>query len=362
MKIELHHIPIRDLVAGYEDNAENGVKAYGGKLDVRPPYQREFVYKDKQRDAVIDTVQKDFPLNVMYWVKIGEDSYEVLDGQQRTLSICQYHNNEFTLNYLGFANLPRDKQEQFLNYPLMVYICEGTDSEKLDWFKTINIAGEKLTEQELRNSVYTGPWLADAKRYFSKTAGPAYGLGHQLLKGSPIRQDYLETVINWISKGDIEAYMAKHQQDINANELWIYYQAVINWVNTLFPEKYYRREMRGQAWGDLYNTYHQNNYDAQAFETEIKRLIQDDDVQKHSGIYPYLFDRQEKHLSLRAFTDNQKRKKYEEQGGLCPHCQKHYDYKEMDGDHITPWSQGGKTIPSNLQLLCKDCNRKKSNH
>ena len=202
MKIDLHHIKIRDLVDGYEDNEESGVKAYSGRLDVRPPYQREFVYKDKQRDAVIDTVQKNFPLNVMYWVKTGENSYEVLDGQQRTLSICQYVNNDFSLNFMGFANLPIDKQKQFLDYELMVYICEGTDSEKLDWFKIINIAGEKLTNQELRNSVYTGPWLADAKRYFSKTSGPAYKLGEKLLKGVPNRQEYLETTLSWINKGE----------------------------------------------------------------------------------------------------------------------------------------------------------------
>ena len=284
MKIELKPIKIRDLVQGYEDNEEQGVKAYKGNLDVRPPYQREFVYKDKQRDAVIETIQKNFPLNVMYWVKTGEDSYEVLDGQQRTLSICQYFNNEFSLNFMGFANLPTDKQNQFLDYELMVYICEGTDSEKLDWFKTINIAGEKLTNQELRNSVYTGPWLADAKRYFSKTSGPAYSLGDKLVKGVPNRQEYLETVLSWINNGEIEDYMAKHQHDKNANELWIYYQSVINWVNMLFPTKYYRKEMKGQPWGELYNSYHENSYDAEEFECKIKQLIQDDEIQKYSGI------------------------------------------------------------------------------
>ncbi|HFI0350603.1 TPA: HNH endonuclease family protein [Streptococcus suis] len=362
MKINLHHIKIRDLVAGYEDNDESGVKAYSGRLDVRPPYQREFVYKDKQRDAVIDTVQKNFPLNVMYWVKTGEDSYEVLDGQQRTISICQYFNNEFSLNFMGFANLPTDRQNQFLDYELMVYICEGTDSEKLDWFKIINIAGEKLTDQELRNSVYTGQWLADAKRYFSKTSGPAYALGDKLLKGVPNRQEYLETVLSWINNGEIENYMAQHQHDKNANELWTYYQAVINWVNMLFPAKYYRKEMKGQPWGELYNSYHGNSYDAEEFEAEIKRLIQDDEVQKHGGIYPYLFDHQEKHLNLRAFTDSQKRKKYEEQKGICPICHNHFEYKYMEGDHITPWIEGGKTNFENLQMLCKNCNRRKSSN
>lgn len=361
MKIELNKIKIRELVQGYEDNEEQGVRAYGGRLDIRPPYQREFVYKDKQRDAVIETVQKNFPLNVMYWVKTGEDSYEVLDGQQRTLSICQYFDNEFSLNFMGFANLPTDKQNEFLDYELMVYICEGTDSEKLDWFKTINIAGEKLTNQELRNSVYTGPWLADAKRYFSKTSGPAYAIGEKLLKGVPNRQEYLETVLSWINNGEIENYMAQHQHDKNANALWTYYQSVINWVDMLFPTKYYRKEMKGQPWGELYNRYHENIYDAEEFEAEINRLFQDQEVQKNSGIYPYLFDHKEKHLNLRAFTDNQKSTKYEEQKGICPICQQHFEPKEMDGDHITPWSEGGKTTYENLQMLCKDCNRRKYN-
>ena len=176
MKIELHEISIRDLVENYKDCKEEGVFGYSGRLNIRPPYQREFVYKDKQRDAVIDTVQKNFPLNVMYWVKNGDD-FEVLDGQQRTISICQYVNGDFILNKFNFHNLPKDKQEQILDYKLMIYFCEGTDSEKLDWFRIINIAGEKLFDQELRNAVYTGHWLADAKLYFSKSNCAAYGLG-----------------------------------------------------------------------------------------------------------------------------------------------------------------------------------------
>jgi 5-methylcytosine-specific restriction endonuclease McrA len=360
MKIELNKIKIRDLVQNYVDNEESGVKAYGGLLDVRPLYQREFVYKDKQRDAVIETIQKNFPLNVMYWVKTDNNSYEILDGQQRTISICQYYNNDFSLNYMGFANLPIDIQNQFLNYELMVYICEGEDSEKLDWFKTINIAGEKLTDQELRNSVYTGKWLSDAKRYFSKTGGPAYARGDKLLKGTPIRQDYLETVIKWISDGKIEEYMRQHQHDNNANELWSYYSQVITWVDMLFPPKYYRKEMKGQPWGELYNNYHENIYDAEEFEKQLKILISDDEIKNHSGIYPYLFDNKEKHLNLRTFSDNQKRRRYEKQFGICSLCNTYFEYKEMQGDHIIPWSQGGKTNDENLQMLCKDCNRRKS--
>ena len=361
MKIELNKIQIRDIIEGYVDNEEEGVKAYGGRLNIRPPYQREFVYKDKQRNAVIETVNKNFPLNVMYWVKTGNGAYEVLDGQQRTLSICQYYNNEFTLDYMGFTNLTNNRKKDFLDYELMIYICEGTDSEKLDWFKIVNIAGEKLSDQELRNSVYTGTWLTDAKRYFSKTGGAAYAIGEKLIKGAPNRQDYLEIALSWISNESIEEYMSKHQHDKNANELWQYYQTVINWVNILFPEKYYRAMMKGQAWGMIFNKYSQNDYDAEELEGVIKKLIQDDEVVKKTGIYKYVFDGDEKNLSLRSFTDNQKIKKYEEQKGICPICNNFFDIKGMEGDHITPWSEGGKTDMMNLQMLCKNCNRRKSN-
>jgi len=186
MNIELHEIPVRELTAGYEDNDEAGVVGYGGKLDIRPPYQREFIYKDKQRNAVIDSLRKDFPLNVMYWAVRSDGNYEVIDGQQRTLSICQYVNGEFSIDGLAFHNLQDDQQQQILDYWLMVYFSSGTDSEKLDWFRTINIAGEEHTDQELRNAVYAGPWTADAKRYFSKTGCAAYGLAGDYMRGSPI--------------------------------------------------------------------------------------------------------------------------------------------------------------------------------
>jgi hypothetical protein len=233
MKIDLKEIPVRELTDGYADNAEAGVVGYGGRLDVRPPYQREFIYKDKQRDAVIDTIIKDFPLNVMYWAVRENGDFEVIDGQQRTISICQFVEGDFAFEGRYFHNLQKDEQETILAYRLMVYQCSGTDSEKLGWFKTINIAGEKLTDQELRNAVYSGPWVSDAKRYFSKNGCPAYGIGSDYVNGSPIRQDYLETAIDWLNVGDIEGYMAKQQHKPNANELWLYFQCVISWVTNL---------------------------------------------------------------------------------------------------------------------------------
>lgn len=362
MKIELKEVTIKELTDGYADNAENGVVGYGEKLDIRPPYQREFVYGEKQRDAVIDTVFNGFPLNVMYWAVREDGGFEVIDGQQRTLSLCQFANGDFAFNFRYFHNLPEDEKEKFLSYRLMIYVCEGTDSEKLKWFKTINIAGEKLTDQELRNAVYYGSWLSDAKRYFSKNGCPAYGIGNKLLNGSPIRQDYLETAISWISRGNIDIYMAKHQNDANANELWLYFQSVISWVNILFPKT--RKEMKGVSWGELYNKYGSGSYDAGGLEKEVARLMADSDVKKKAGIYRYVFDHDEHHLDIRAFDDNTKREVYERQGGHCanPECPRHgevIDIREMEADHITPWKDGGRTVASNCQMLCRVCNRRK---
>lgn len=290
MKIELKPIKLKDLFQGYEDNEEEGVVAYGGRLDVRPKYQREFVYKDEQRDAVIDTVRKGFPLNIMYWVKNDDGNFEVLDGQQRTISICQYLKGDFSIKEQYFHTLTEDQKEQILDYELMVYFCEGTDSEKLEWFKTINIAGEKLYDQELRNAVYTGEWLTDAKRHFSKTGCPAMGLGDKYVKGTAIRQEILQLVLSWINdeaKGTtdekIRQYMADHQHDSNANELWLYFTQVIYWVETIFPT--YRREMKGLPWGLLYNEFGKQSLNTKRLEAEVAQLMADDEVQNKKGIY-----------------------------------------------------------------------------
>lgn len=275
MLIDLHKIKVKDLTKGYVDNAEKGVFAYDGKLDVRPPYQREFVYDEKKRNAVIDTLRQGFPLNVMYWAVREDGTFEIIDGQQRTISICQFVNGDFAFDMRYFHNLEEDEKEQILNYELQIYICSGTDSEKLKWFKTINIAGEKLTDQELRNAVYAGSWVSDAKRYFSKTGAPATKIGSDYLNGSAIRQEYLETAISWISRGNIEIYMGKHQHDPNAIALWNHFNSVINWVKAIFPK--YRKEMKGIEWGDLYEKYGSGVWDAVAMEKEVARLMADSD-------------------------------------------------------------------------------------
>ncbi len=358
MKINLQEISIKELCEGYINNDEEGVVGYGGKLNIRPKYQREFVYKEKQRNAVIETVRKNFPLNVMYWVKNADGSFEVLDGQQRSISICEYVEGNFSIDFQYFHNLTDDEQEQILDYKLMVYFCEGTDKEKLDWFKTINIAGEKLTDQELRNAVYTGTWLSDAKRYFSKTGCPAYQIGCNYMNGIAIRQDYLETAINWISNENIEGYMSKHQHEANANESWLYFQNVINWVKVVFPK--YRKEMKGLPWGIWYNEYRHGKYNSEKLEQEVSRLMMDDDVSKKSGIYGYLLTGKEKYLNIRAFTQAQKREQFEKQKGVCPICKEVFSLDQMEADHITPWHEGGKTDIENCQMLCRECNRRKS--
>lgn len=361
MKIELHKIKICDVIEGYQDSAEEGVVAYGGKLDVRPKYQREFVYKEKQRDAVLDTVKKGFPLNVMYWMVREDGGYEVLDGQQRTISLGQYVNGDFSLEDRYFSNLTQEEKDHILDYELMIYFCEGTDKERLDWFKTINIAGEKLTDQELRNAVYTGSWLSDAKLKFSKSNCVAYLLandGGSLLRGSPIRQEYLETAISWINDGEVADYMAKHQHDTTADELWNYFQEVIEWVRKTFTN--YRKEMASVNWDKLYNEFKDKELNPAELEEEIAKLMQDEDVSKKSGIYPYILTRQEKHLNIRAFNDKMKREAYERQKGICAKSGKHFPIEEMEADHITPWHEGGKTIAENCQMLSKEENRRKS--
>ena len=369
MKIELHRVTVRELVNGYVDDVENGVRGYGGRLDIRPAYQREFVYREKERNAVISTVMKGFPLNVMYWVKKLDGSFEVMDGQQRTISLCQYANGDFAWGELDLGakyfhrQLP-DVQKKFLDYELMVYFCEGSPSEKIDWFKVINIAGLKLTAQEMRNAVYSGPWVADAKRYFSKAGFVAQKIGSPYLNGSADRQEYLETAIEWIVNSSkdkaIEDYMAIHQGDAEATELWLHFQKVVNWVEALFPK--YRREMKGLEWGRLYKEFSAKSYNPKELERQTVALMADKEVQKNSGIYEYLLSngvRVEK-LNLRQFDDDDKRTAYETQKGVCPKCVGSFAYEEMEGDHIVPWSKGGKTVLENLQMLCRRCNAIKS--
>lgn len=358
MKVKLLELTVGEVSKGYIDMQEEGVYAFDQKLNIRPKYQREFIYKDSQRDEVIRTINKGFPLNVMYWVKNGKDSFEILDGQQRTISFCSYVKGDYSIDNRAFHNLTTEEKQIILDYKLMIYVCVGTEKEKLDWFKIINIAGEKLSDQELRNAVYTGSWLIKAKSIFSKSNCPAYQIGKKYLNGSVIRQEYLETALSWISEGNIESYMSKHQHDENADELWIYFQNVIEWIEKNFYE--YNKFMKGINWGELYNKYFDTLIDPDTMAEKIKELIVDEEIGNKKGIYQYVFDGKERHLSLRTFSDNVKYETYIKQDQKCKICGEVFEYNEMHGDHWDPWSKGGKTIPDNCVMLCRECNLRKS--
>lgn len=375
MEIKLVEITIGELTKGYTDNKEAGVIGYSGKLDIRPPYQREFIYDEDKRNAVIDTIEKDFPLNVMYWATRETDAdvpYEVLDGQQRTISICQYVTGDFAHNFRYFDNLTQTEKDKILNYKLMVYICSGNDREKLDWFRTINIAGEKLFDQELLNAVYAGPFVSDAKKYFSKNNCPAYNIGKELINAKLNRQGFLEIALKWKAQSEshfnyiqtIEGYMALHQHDPNAIQLWQYYNSVITWVEATFNVAKRKNIMKGLNWGELYDKYHNNVYDIEALDNEIHHLIIDSEVENKKGICRYVLNHDEHELGLRSFPDDIKLEVWEKQNHHCanPNCpdkDKEFDFNEMEGDHITPWRDGGKTRIENCQMLCRDCNRRK---
>ncbi len=386
MKIELYNVKVKDVFNGFKDDGEDGVFAYGGKLTIRPPYQREFVYDLKKQENVLHTMIKGFPLNTMYWVltkgTITKDDdkklvfsddveFEVLDGQQRTLSAMYFLNHKLQIALDGKSyyedSLPDDMYNKLMDYEFMVYICEGTESEKLEWFEVVNIGGEKLTDQELRNSVYTGSWLSDAKRHFSKRNCAAKGLSDKYIKADPIRQELLEKALKGICEyqglKDITDYMAAHKSDADSDELWQYFQDVINWVQKIFP-KYYA-DMKGLDWCHLYNKYNGKTYNSTTMSDEVKKLHEDKEVQKKTGIYEYLLSKDDdpfaaKLLSLRTFDDDDKMVIFEKQNHKCAMCKRIFTYAEMAGDHIKPWSKGGKTVIENLQLLCKDCNSKKS--
>lgn len=384
MQIKDIRVKVKDLIQNFTNGDDvSAVTGYAGKLDIRPIYQRNFRYSEKQQKAVIDTVLKGYPLGDMHWCKNksqdGIEHYEVLDGQQRTISICEFCHNNFSILInnmeIYFDGLSETDKEKILNYELAIHTCEGSDSERLEWFKTINIAGAVLTPQELRNANYTGPWLGCARSLFSKKNG-FYEIGVKFISGDVNKQEVLETAIEWIAEygthyvdesgknvdisySGINDYMARHQNDLNCDEMSLHYSKVVEWIKTKFPR--YRKEMKRVNWGHLYALYGNRNLDASKLEIEIQKLMADDDVTKKSGIYEYVLSKNEKFLNIRKFTETQKRTVYEKQKGICAICGKHFEFEEMEGDHIIPWSKGGHTTLDNCQMCCKHCNNKKSN-
>ena len=358
MKVTLRKVTVGELFDGYDNRGDDGVVGYGGALDIRPPFQREFVYATHQQQAVIDTINKGFPLNVMYWADDGNGKFEVIDGQQRTLSICEYLAGAFSVGNFYYHNLLDDAKQKILDYELTVYVCEGSDAEKLDWFRTINIAGVELSAQELRNAVYSGPWVIHAKRHFSSDGCSAEKDAKRYLRGHRNRQDWLETAISWASgDGNVEGFMAKHQHDRFADDLLFYFQKVLDWVETTFPN--YRSNMKGIDWNALYREYSNDELDPVYLESEIKRLLEDEDVQRQSGIYAYLLSGEEKYLNLRSFPKQIKMRVYQRQEGQCNRCFKDFALAECEADHVQPWSEGGTTTEDNCQVLCRKCNRVK---
>lgn len=371
MTIKQIEVTVGEITKGYINNDEQGVRGYDGLLDIRPPYQREFIYNEKEQQAVIATVLHGYPLNVMYWVKRSHDAecpYEVMDGQQRTLSLCEYVAGKFAYEFKNFFNQPDDVQRQILNYRLTVYVCEGEESEKLEWFKTINIAGKELNEQEIRNAIYAGPFVSDAKRHFSKTGCGAARLGKDLVNGSPIRQDFLKKALEWMADHESRAghpttaidYMAQHQHDPSAGPLWNYFQNVLHWAIATFSMKKFKSIMKGLDWAKLYDAYHNQPLDTAALEKQIARLIADNgEIQNQKGIIPYVLTGDERYLDLRAFPEGIKLAVWERQGHKCALCHKEMGIEFMEGDHITPWREGGRTVEENCQMLCRECNRRK---
>lgn len=396
---------IKDLVSGYTNNDDgattDSVLSYNGNLNIRPSYQRNNVYNDEKNQAVIRTILDECPIGIMYWVDLGNGKYEVLDGQQRILAICNYVIGNYSVKsdkfprsvpQQDFPNLQvnlKDIADKILEYELDVYICEGTPSEKMKWFHVINTAGEPLNEQELRNSAYTGAWLSDAKQRFSMKQGrgviladknPNNGKEEKLLNGEWNRQDYLQTAIKWActnssddSIKEISDYMLKHQNDSDASELWQTFSLILEWVRGKFTS--YNKALKGLDWGRTYSDYQSGKLNdapisknANEINEKIAELMEDEEVTaKLKGIYQYIITGDSKKLQLRAFTEEQKALKYEEQNHHCLYCEKEginreYALKELEADHIKPWSKGGKTSLDNCQLLCKRHNASKTNN
>ena len=364
-------IKVSDIFSGYVNLKEKGVVAYGGKLNVRPAYQREFIYNDKEEKAVINSILHGYPLNTFYWAANTDGDCELMDGQQRTMSVLEFLSGNFGITYnddeIKASGLKKSYPELYakiMDYEFHVEVCTGTAMEKLEWFRILNTPQKQMTAQELRNAAYTGPWLSDAKSRLSSTGTKDWD---DYVSGKAVRQEILEYALSCIcEKNDctIEQYMAEHQFDANSDELCDYFTRIISWVKDLFVKNNgtYRKEMKSVDWGKLYNECHNNDYPTTELRNKCDTLMADDEVTSKKGIYPYLLTGEERYLNLRAFSDTMKRAAYERQEGVCPVCKHHCELTEMQGDHISPWSKGGKTDLDNLQMLCSVCNNKKSNH
>ena len=385
MKTELHtEWTVKDICEGFIYNELEGKGLYGmnGKLTIQPEYQRNYIYADGKKDvAVIDSVLKGYPIGLIYFVKAENGQYEVLDGQQRITSLGRFVTSKFAIIDDGipqyFRGISRDKQEKILNTKLLIYVCEGTESEIKEWFKTINIAGIPLNHQEILNAIYSGTFVTLAKEEFSNSQNSNINKWSSYISGAVNRQEYLECALNWVSKGNIEDYMSKHRHDKDIHELKTYFNSVIDWVDGIFTDVY--TEMKNIDWGKLYETYHKQPYNTKEISTQTAELYADEFVKNKKGIFEYVLGgcKDTKLLEVRIFDVATKRSVYDVQTqkaqkkGIsnCPLCalgndnNKNRIWKrdEMDADHVTAWSKGGATDIKNCQMLCKTHNRAKGN-
>jgi hypothetical protein len=378
-------VTVKDICEGFVYNELEGRGLFGlsGKLTIQPEYQRNYIYADGNKDvAVIESILKGYPIGLIYFNKINDDRLEVLDGQQRITSFGRFVTNKLAIrdeNGFGqyFGGIAADKQEKILQTQLLIYECEGTESEIKEWFRTINIAGVPLNSQELLNAVYSGPFVTLAKEVFSNSQNANIQKWSSYIAGSVNRQNFLERALDWVSRGNIGGYMSRHRYDNSITELKYYFNSVIDWVSAVFTNV--ESEMRGLEWGRLYETYHKQPYSPQAVSTQVQTLYADPYVKNRKGIFEFILggSKDTKLLDVRVFDEATKKSVYALQTAEadtkgfsnCPLCaighdsnkRKIWKLTEMDADHVTAWSKGGATDPKNCQMLCKTHNRAKGN-
>lgn len=379
-------LTVRDICEGFIYNELEGKGLFGwsGRLTIQPEYQRNYIYADGNKDvAVIESILKDYPLGLIYFTQVGDDRYEVLDRQQRITSIGRYITNKLAVKINGmetyFDGLDKVLQEKIMNYPLLIYICEGEEPEIKQWFETINIAGVPLKPQELLNAIYSGRFVTAAKEVFSNSLNSNMQKWQCYINGDPKRQDILHTALKWVAKGEdsVSRYMSEHRQEDNIREMQLYFDSVIEWVKNIFGSP--RSEMKGLEWGELYEKYHAVSYNQVAIRKRVSELYADECVTRKRGIFEYVLGGEQNPvlLEIRMFEKSDIKTLYERQTqqakadgtSNCPMCSQMknsnsdriYKLAEMDADHVTAWSKGGKTDISNCQLLCKTHNRMKGN-
>lgn len=378
-------ITVKDVCDGfvYSELEGKGLFGLSGNLTIQPEYQRNYIYADGKRDvAVIESILKGYPLGLIYFNKVSEDNFEVLDGQQRITSFGRFVTGKLAVKDENdmeqyFTGIAKDKQTKILNTKLLIYECEGTESEIKDWYRTINIYGVPLNNQELLNAVYSGPFVTLAKEEFSNSQNSNIQKWSAYISGSANRQDYLECALDWVSKGNIADYMSQHRYNKNINELKIYFKTVIDWISSVFIDV--EPEMCGLEWGRLYETYHNKAFNPKKVRSDVKKHFGDPYIRNHKGIFEYILggSTDAKLLDVRVFDEATKRTVYSKQTeeakskgkSNCPLCatghdsskKKIWNINEMDADHVTAWSNGGATSAKNCQMLCKTHNRAKGN-